>query len=146
MTLTKTQARDVIAKAVNDAWTASPVTSAIALHWDNVVADVVDVDTDGRALPWARVTVRHQTSTQETIGGPSCRKSLVEGLLTLQIFTPAGDGHVLADQIADTMVAALRAANASDLWFFQVRVNEIGQDGPWFNSNLLADFRYVEAG
>jgi hypothetical protein len=141
---TQTQARDAIADTINSAWLASGVTSAYELQWDNVKADPPGEDSAGNALPWGRVTVRHLISPQETIGGPECSKFLTEGLVTVQVFTPSGDGHVLGDQIVEVLKAALRNVSVGNLWFFDVRVNEIGQDGPWFNQNVVAGFRYQE--
>lgn len=142
---TQTVARDAIADTINDAWLASGVTSAIELQWDNVKADPVGEDSDGNALPFGRVTVRHFTSTQETLGGVGSRKHQTEGAVTIQVFTPVGDGHVLADSIVEVLKAALRNVRVGDLWFFDVRVNEIGQDRGWFNQNVVAGFRYAEA-
>ena len=142
---TATQARDAISETINDAWLASGVTSSIALQWDNVKEDPVGEDADGNPLPWARVTVRTFTSTQETLGAVGARKHQTEGQVAVQIFTPSGDGHSLPDTIVEVLKAALRNIRVGDLWFFDVRVNEIGTDGPYFNQNLLAGFRYAEA-
>ncbi len=142
---TQTQARDAISSTINVAWLADALTLGIALQWDNVTSDPVGEDSDGHALPWARATVRHFTSTQETLGGPGARKHQTEGAVTIQIFTPAGDGNVLGDQIVEVLKTAMRNVAVGDLWFFDVRVNEIGQDGPWFNQNVIAGFRYAEA-
>ena len=141
---TQTVARDAIVDTINDAWLASGTTSAIELQFDNVKADPVGEDADGNALPYARVTVRHFTSEQETLGGVGSRKHQTEGAVTIQVFTPVGDGHTLADLIVEVLKTAMRNVRVGDLWFFDVRVNEIGQDGPWFNQNVIAGFRYEE--
>lgn len=142
---TQVEARDAINNAINVAWLASGVTGAIELQWDNVKADPVGEDANGNSLPYARVTVRHFTSTQETLAGPGNRKHQTEGAVTVQIFTPTGDGHTLADSIVPVLKTALRNVSIGDLWFFDVRVNEIGQaQGPWFQQNLIAGFRYTE--
>lgn len=142
---TQTEARDAINGAIRTAWLADAITDGIELQWDNVKADPPDVDANGNALPYARVTVRHFDSTQETLGGPGLRKHQTEGAVTVQIFTAVGDGHTLADSIVPILKAALRNVRIGDLWFFDVRVNEIGQgSSPWSQQNLIAGFRYTE--
>jgi len=141
---TQTAARDAIIDTLRDAWLADPITVGIELQYDNVKADPPGEDAAGNALPFARITVRHQISPQETIGGVGNRKHLTEGLVTVQVFTASGDGHTLPDQIAEILKAAMRNVRVGDLWFFDVRVNEIGTDGPWFNQNVLGNFRYEE--
>lgn len=141
---TITAARDAIIGTIRTAWLASGTTSSIALTYDNVADDKVGEDSSGLPLPWARVTVRHLTSPQETLGGVGNRKHLTEGLVTVQVFTPFGDGHAQADEIVQVLQGALRNVRVDDLWFFDVRVNEIGRDGPWFNTNVVAGFRYEE--
>lgn len=141
---TATEARDAISETINTAWLASGVTSAIALQWDNVKADPVGEDADGNALPWGRVTVRTFLTEQETLGGVGNRKHLTEGQVTIQVFTPSGDGHTLGDAIVEVLKAALRNIRVGNLWFFDVTAREIGQDGPHFNQNVQAGFRYEE--
>lgn len=141
---TATEARDAISETINTAWLASGVTSGIVLQWDNVKADPVGEDADGNALPWARVTVRTLATSQETLGGVGSRKHQTEGQLVVQVFTPSGDGHTLADGIVEVLKAALRNQRVGDLWFFDVTAREIGTDGPYFNQNVVAGFRYGE--
>ncbi|HET6417983.1 MAG TPA: phage tail terminator-like protein [Polyangiales bacterium] len=141
---TQTEARDAVMDAIRDAWLADALTMGIALQWDNVKADPLGEDDDGNPLPWARVSVRHIFSGQETIAGPGSRKHQTEGVVTVQVFTPSGDGHSLADQIVEVLKPALRNVAIGNLWFYNVRVNELGTDGAWFVQNFLANFRYSE--
>ncbi len=141
---TRAQARDAISGAINVAWLASGVTSAIALHWDDVKLDPPGEDKDGNAVAWARVTVVHFTSTQETLAGPGSRKHQTEGAVTVQIFTPVGDGRALADSIVAVLNPAIRNVAIGDLWFFDVVTNEGPKDGPWATDNFVAGFRYTE--
>ena len=141
---TATGARDAVLNAVNVAWLASGTTSGIAILWGDVAADAVGHDADGNALPWARASTVTISSTRETNAGPGSRKHLTEGILTVQIFTPSGDGHALEDLIVEVLKPALRSVSIGDLWFGNVVPREIGTDGPWFNTNLVAEYRYVE--
>lgn len=96
---------------------------------------------------WARVTVRHTGGQQATLGGPSLRRWRREGLITIQVFTPISDGEGLNLGLDLAKIAA-DAYEGQDgdggIWFRNVRVSEIGPDGPWFQHNMLAAFEYDE--
>ena len=141
---TATEARDAINGAVNVAWLASGVTSGFEMQWDDVKADPPGHDANGKPVSWARTTVRTFSSTQETLGGQGNRQHQTEGQVVVQVFTPAGNGRATSDLIAEVLKAALRNVRIGDLWFFDVRVNEKGQDGAHVRSDLVAGFRYQE--
>lgn len=142
--MNRTQARDAIAGVINDAWQASATTTDLELHWDDVVADPLGEDADGNAVAYGRCTIRHLVAEQETLGGPGVRKHQIEGVVTVQIFTPYGDGQGLADTIAQVLIDATRNVRVGDLWFLESQANEVGQDGPWSQTNFRTTFRYVE--
>lgn len=145
MTLTLAQARDAVIGVVETAWTAigSP-SEDVPLHYDGTKQDR---PTDGaaatKASSWARVTVRTIASPQAAQGR---RRYQTTSSLTVQIFTPIGDGWTLADTLAQVVLDALRghAGSADGLWFFDITPNEIGVDGPWLQMNVEASFRYQE--
>ena len=146
---TATTARDGVLELINTAWLASGTTSSISMLWDNVRIREDDLsaaqfDARGNAKPYARTTVRTIISTAESIGNPPAGKFLTEGRLRVQIFTPPGDGHALADAAVEVLKAALRGASVGTLWFFNVFPNEIGIEDKWFRVDLVASFRYEE--
>lgn len=145
MTLTLTEARDAVYSFVKTAWGASAVTSSYPMLYDNVVGDKPGEDEDTtRAAAWARTTVRTFESPQSTVGVPG--RYQTQGGLVVQVFTPFGDGHALGDAICEVLLSALRGqvGTPDTLWFFDVFPAEIGQDGPWFQTNINATFRYQE--
>ena len=146
MTLTTAQARDAVMGLIETAWTASgAATENAPLHFANVKSDRPGEDgSSSQAEAWGRVSVQMVESPQSTQGR---RRWLTTGILTVQIFTPFGDGHLLGDAFAAVLLNALRGAtNSPDgVWYFDATVNEIGQDGPWFQSNVTASFRFQEA-
>ncbi len=95
---------------------------------------------------WARVTIQHGLRRQSTLsGGAGNRRFTASGVVTIQLFSPASDG--LQDQ--DTKAQALRNAfegvsTPNGVWFRNARSNEVGQDGAWHQTNVLADFEYDE--
>ena len=137
MTLNFTTARDEIQTLFQTAWNAQPSPPPV-YYWD-----VQGDDPTSEATPaWARITVRHTIGRDAAIGG---RCFLRQGTVTVQIFTKFGEGLVNNDQLAKVAVDAFQGkATPGSVWFRNVRLNEIGQDGDWFQSNVLADFEYYE--
>ena len=147
MTLTLAQARDAAISVVDAAWKdAAAPTTAFPMLYDNVKGDTpsTEIGSTGRAPAWARTTVRVIAQPQTTQGAR--RRYESEGTITVQVFTPVGDGHTLGDAYVQVILDALRAhASSSDgLWFFDIAAAEIGVDGPWFQTNVGATFRWQE--
>lgn len=97
--------------------------------------------------PWARIVVRHATSRQSTFGETGNRRFTRPGLVTVQVFTPltAGGGLSLAEKLAIIARNAFEGrGTASGIWFRNVRIQEIGEDGTWYQMNVLAEFQYDE--
>lgn len=139
-------ARDEIYGIFKDAWDASVDTSSILVLYENVPGEPPDdVDTTtGKIPPFARVSVRHFTGQQTTLSGAIGQRTFSrEGVVTAQIFTPTGDGLTQSDVLTEVAKNAFEGARtASDVWFINVRVVEVGPSGAWFQVNVLADFRY----
>lgn len=135
----KVQARDEILGVHKTAWDADPASNGLpVLYWD----------TEG-SIPdsgaWCRLTVRHAEGRTAAIGGPAgSRRFRHTGTVTVQIFTPHNEGGTLSDQLCDVVENAYEGAVTSPgrVIFRNVRTNEIGQDGQWFQVNVLADFEY----
>jgi hypothetical protein len=142
--MNRVTARDTIAEVINDAWSADASTTGLALLWDDVTGEKPGEDADGNALPYGRCSIRHLTAEQETLGGPGVRKHQIEGIVTVQIFTPYGDGQGLADLIAQVLIDATRNVRVGELWFLEAQAREVGQSGPWSQTNFQASFRYTE--
>lgn len=144
MTLTLAQARDAVGLLINTAWIAAPASSAIPMLWDNVKGDKPGEDgTTTQAGPFARTTVRVTEAAQITQGR---RRFQTTGTVTVQIFTPFGDGHTLGDELVQIVLDTLRGhvGGTDGLWFFDMAPAEIGIDGPWFQINVGASFRFQE--
>lgn len=140
MSLTVAQARDEMLKAITDAWTAGA--SGAPMFYDDRPGEPPK---DGKA--WARVNIKHTVGQQATIANP-IGNSLFrrDGIITVQIFTPSGQGLKLADQLAKVVLDALEGQSTpGGVWFRKVRLREVGPDGTWFNLNVLAEFNYDEA-
>lgn len=139
------EARDAIMGLLRTAWLLAAATQDVLLLWDNAPGDKPAADSFGNVLPYARASVRHNVGDQETMGARGNRRYLSGGAFTVQVFTPIGDGHTLGDAIVEVVKDAIRqVAPSLGVWFYTVRVSEIGTDGPWFQTNVDATFRYQE--
>ena len=95
---------------------------------------------------WARVTLRNILGNQASLTGALATSRFDrEGLLTVQVFVPAGEGLSEAYQLAKIVADAYEGvASPNGVWFRNVRVNEIGEDGDFYQVNVLVDFSYSE--
>ena len=134
-------ARDEIYTLLQDEWDGDVVSSPLPLvYWD------VSQDIPETASPWARATLQHFTGGQASLAGDVGQvKFQRDGTLTVQIFTPAGEGLSTADALVMIVMRAFEGrATPSGVWFRSVRINEVGINGSWFQTNVLADFTYDE--
>lgn len=148
MAATITTARDEMLSAFIDTWGADPSSSSVQVLYENVPGEPpTEVDpATGKLPPYVRVSVRHFTGGQTTLSGAvGTRTFRRDGLVTIQIFTPTGDGFVMSDTLVPIAKRAYEGkATASGIWFRNVRNTEVGTSGAWFQTNILADFTYDE--
>lgn len=136
MTATIPQAIDDILTLFKTAWDLS----GYPLLYENVGGELPTTQT-----PWARISIRHFRGAQETLGGTGERKFSRGGLVIVQTFTAVGGGLSEPYNVAKIAADALEGKSTSlNVWFRNVRINEIGVDGDWFQVNVLADFTYDE--
>lgn len=135
------EARDEILAHFTTAWNAQA--SPPLLLYDDKPRDLP------KDAVYARVTVQHNVSSQVTLGGkPSLggggRRFRRNGIVTVQIFTPFGDGLTTADPLVDLAVDAFEGEDTGSdrIEFHEVRANEVGHDGVWHQTNVLAEFEY----
>lgn len=133
-------ARDAIYEVFRAAWAASAYT-AVPVFWPDVRKDF---PTTGS---WVRVHLQHNGERQRTIGGAvGNRRYGVWGILTFQVFTESGDGGDANDAMCKVIKTAYRGVNtgADAITFRNVRVVEAGQDGGFWQMNVMVDFDYDE--
>lgn len=94
---------------------------------------------------WARVVISDtgEESPPTLVSSPGNRRTKTIGLLTVQLFTLAGDGQRTARTIAETVLAAFRGQSTpGGVTFREERANAIGPDGIWFLTNILIPYTY----
>ena len=136
---TVTQARDEMLAKFLVAWKASSTSCDLPVIYGDVVEGVP------ASGAWARIVVRHNTGGAATIGGETGnRRFRHAGIVMVQIFTEHADGQVLSDLLAEIANDAFEGEVTSPgrVIFRNVRINEVGLDGQWFQVNVLAEFEY----
>lgn len=146
MTLTFAQARDEILTLFKTAWDAGA--SGVEVVYDDTPTDKPSAAqlANENATAWARVTLRHSIGRQASLSGAQAvRRWEREGTLFVQIFTSYGTGLQTADTLAKVAVDALEGATTpGGVWFRDVSFREVGIDGPWYQTNVVATFQYDE--
>lgn len=131
-----TDARDEIVSHFTTLWNAQTPPIPLLLYDDKHT----DLPNDAS---YARITVRHSEMDQRSVGGNvGNRRFRRFGVVTVQIFTIAGDGLQESDRLATIAHNAFEGQKTGEdrVFFRNVRINEIGQEGPWFQSNVIVDF------
>lgn len=142
--LTYSEARDEIHTLFKTAWDAGAETGCQpVLYADSKTTVPKTVDTDSNPDVWARITVQHTGGNQATLGGNRCFNRF--GVVTVQVFTPIGTGLSIGDNVYKIVVDAYEGKTTpGGVWFRNVAVNEVGPEGEWFQTNIIADFEYEE--
>lgn len=136
MSLTYAQANDEILAQLKAVW--DPTGNKLFYEY---IRDQKDTDMS----PWATVIIRHAAGQQDTLGGHGHRSFLRLGVLIVTINTPSGSGLSEAYALAKVVADAYEGASSPNgVWFRNVRINELGRDGTFYQTNVLVDFEYTE--
>lgn len=144
MSLTPEEARDAAIAVVDVPWKASPVSGDVPMLYDDVKGDPPGEDAaTTRPGAFARTTIRIASSPQITQGN---RRWQTTGFISVQIFTPKGDGRTLGDRLSLVVLNALRShrGSAGTLFFYDAVPNEIETKGAHSQINVQASFRFQE--
>lgn len=134
---TLTEAREAIYDRFLTNYTALPAAS-------------IDADNEEFSPPagaaWARLSVRHTGSVQESLGGIGYRKFTRIGSTFVQIFTPLNQGASEADTLAQAARVILEGVSlvGNTIRFTNVVVREIGPSDGWYLVVVEAFFEYTE--
>ncbi len=90
--------------------------------------------------------MRHNVMDQRTLGNTGNRRFRRFGVITVQIFTLSNQGLATADVFAKIALDAFEGQSTAptEIHFRNAMINEVGEDGPWFQTNVLVDFDYDE--
>lgn len=137
MSATFDAANDEILAFFATAWTA---TSLLALYENVEGAKPTAQDA------WARVSLRHGAGRQSSLSGAASTSRFERtGILTVQIFIPNGQGLSQGYTLGKIVMDAFEGkATASQIWFRNAKIAEIGSSDEWFQLNVTMDFIYDE--
>lgn len=96
--------------------------------------------------PWCRVNISDngEHSPPTLVASPGARRYKTMGLLTVELYTMAGDGRRVAQELAQTVLLAYRGkATPSGVQFRLERADDIGPDGPWYRINCTVEYTYT---
>ena len=135
-------ARDEIIKLVYDGLKADAETVSMPILYEDVDGD----KPSSGDISWCRISVKHVTGNQSTLSNNNgIRRYKRTGILIVQLFAGIGTGMSLSDKYSKIIVDSLDGkSTTSGVWLRNVRVNEVGRDGSWFQTNIFADFEYEE--
>lgn len=135
-------ARDEILKHFTNAWNAQTPPIPLLFYTDKHQDPPDDAS-------YARIKVIHNIFDQVTVGGKIAsggggQRFRRFGIVTVQVFTISGGGQVASDVLGEVALAAFegQSTGSDRIEFRNARINEIGQDGPWFQVNVIAEFNY----
>lgn len=139
MSLTYEQAYDEMADAFFAAWTPT----GLKYTFEDLANDDLLPSTDAA---WCRFSLRHNAGRQAGMGAAAGQRMFRRtGTITVQIFTLSSKGLSEAQRLAKVVGDAFEGQSTpGGVWFKNVRMNEIGRDGQFFQTNLLTDFEYDE--
>ena len=139
---TRAEARDEILLHFTTAWNLATPPVPLLLYDDKTR----DLPTNA---PYARITIKHNVSSQVTIGAPKSQggngvRYRRVGIVTVQVFEISGDGLTGADVLVDLALDAFEGEKTGldRIEFRNANAEEIGEDGPWFHTNVTAEFVY----
>lgn len=133
------EVREAVYETFVPAWvTANP---SVPIGLDNEKFD------KPTATPWARLSVRHKISQQESLGGVGNRRFFRTADIYVQIFGPLDTGTYDCDvlaQSARTILEGIRISGAGDVWITAANVRELGPVDGWCQVLVTAGLNYTE--
>ncbi len=140
MSLTITEARDEMLTLVRTAFEAAKPSGSPELLYRDLHGSPPESGT------WGRVRVQHVTGGQGSLANHSgVRRYERTGFVILELYSDAGDGMTILDNLSKAMLDAFEGATtAGGVWFRNVRLNELNPDGRWQRVQVFADFTYDE--
>lgn len=98
---------------------------------------------------WARVSIEDTTPPRPPplVGEPQNRRYSMDGILTVELYTLAGDGRQASQELSTVVLSAFRGQRtAGGVWFRRERVNPVDADGAWWHENAIIEFQYDTLG
>jgi hypothetical protein len=137
------EGRDFVMGIIKVAWDASIAPGGYTGTWPPSIFYQDVVGDPPEAAPYAHAFIQHRKGGQVAIGDAGLRRFRADGIVTVALYTPHGDGLTLADYLANIVQDALEAHHTPDkVYFRDVRVVDDGKDGTNSKVRVIADLDY----
>ncbi len=114
----------------------------VPIAFENTAFDpAVDaVDGMGNPMPWVRLTVIPGEGFQASLGTPKVWR--LTGVVSLQVFVPAGDGDGTANELADDAASIFRGVEDTGVTFRAPALTSVGLDvgGAWYELSVATPY------
>lgn len=132
--MTRSEAKDAMFQMLLTAW------QGLGLDTNRLIWPGFDNTAPSGTEPWGRITTAHGDAPMRAFGdGAALHENT--GVMTIQVFTVAGNGTEQCDAIAQGLLNAIRAAKL-DVWFRNARAKEVGTSGGFEQVNVISNFVY----
>jgi hypothetical protein len=131
--------------------TPSEVRNAIVQRYLDTYDGVHPIALDNQAftppesatgIVWTRVSVQFTSGEQDSLGNTGNRKFIKGGFLYIQVFTPFGHATNGNDSLAEASLNLFEGVRLNDLWFKDGRIVTVGEDGEWYQQNVVLEFEF----
>jgi len=133
-----TTARDEMFSLLTEAWLNNPLSSGVPIYYQAQKKNRPGSDVSGFVI----AQVLHDTGGSSTIGN---RKFIREGIFRILVYTPAGTGLTLNDNLVTIIEAAIIGKRTpSGVWFGELSTTEVGGEMDMFVTEVRVRFKYTE--
>lgn len=137
-------AHDAIEKLAADVLNAQSVTVVYADVPLTAAQQAIIEGTTNPVKSWARIDIKDNLRSQETLGGVGQRRFENKGIVIVEVYTPSFSGRTLADTLSALVRDAYEGINVGSLWFRNARTVPAAPDGFWNHTNVIAEFIWDE--
>lgn len=93
-------------------------------------------------VKWVRLNIQFNDGNQDSLGQPTNRKFVKQGLIFVQVFTPANKGTNENDDLCKDSLELLDGVRLNNLWMYNGRISTIGSDGEFYQQNVVVEFEF----
>jgi hypothetical protein len=93
-------------------------------------------------IKWVRLNVQFTNGEQSSLGILGNRKFTRVGFLYIQVFTPAGHATDQNDVLAEESLTLFEGERLGNLWFTNGRIITVGEDGKWYQQNVVSELTF----
>lgn len=137
------EARDFMCGVIKTAWAASSAPAGWSGSWPPTILWPDVAGEPPKSGAYAEVEIQHQGGGNVAIGDSGNRRIRAKGVLTVCVFTDAGDGLTLSDYIANIVQRALEARQTPDkVQFRDVRVVDDGRVEKAYKVRVVSNIEY----